>query len=479
MNPGNQREFGPFLVGEIQANEMEPDVSFRAYVDRKLAENKALHTAIDGHFKQAGTVDFAEIVSCLLRYGKLVLPSDRSDTLVFKGYITAYLSAKDANAWIQPLSYLIAKAKKTGDSRPANGDVAVVGGAFIVKRVESGSSWQKAGILQGDKIISYGELVLSEHAIDTIAAKVVEIQAKEKEPTLEVERAIGNGKSRRIKLPIPKLAAQEIPHVSDRLIFHGAKTLLYIKLTTFDALGVCNKVADKIKTALLSYTLGGLVLDLRGNTGGYGDEGRCLLSLFLGPSRVVEQLRPIDSEAKSPLLTESTGIQVVPDFVPLVVLVDGNSASASEIVVGALRDYSRAVLVGQRTFGKGSSQEAETWGDSAVKRQFIYYRTKKVFYSPFGTAHNRVGYMPDFIVPWRSGATADEDFFARSEFYDTNFTKPEADGPIPPKDIERNGKIGKCLDMNWISKEEKRLFGTVEQSDLQMLYGVEVLRCMH
>ncbi|MCS7051614.1 MAG: S41 family peptidase, partial [Thermomicrobium sp.] len=94
----------------------------------------------------------------------------------------------------------------------------------------------------------------------------------------------------------------------------------------------------------------GLVLDLRGNPGGLVDEAVSVSGLFLPPETVVFRSRDRSGNET----TYRTKPDVQPTTLPLVVLVDGDSASAAEIVAGALQDYRRATIVGQRTFGTGT-----------------------------------------------------------------------------------------------------------------------------
>ncbi len=113
---------------------------------------------------------------------------------------------------------------------------------------------------------------------------------------------------------------------------------------------------DEIRAAVDSLgaeTLRGLILDLRGNPGGLLEEGIGVTELFVGDESTVVETR--GRGAGQSARYEASGRPAFPGL-PVVVLVDGRSASASEIVAGALQDYDRGVLVGTTTFGKGSVQ---------------------------------------------------------------------------------------------------------------------------
>lgn len=109
-----------------------------------------------------------------------------------------------------------------------------------------------------------------------------------------------------------------------------------------------------------------LIIDLRGNPGGYLEASVDVASWFLPEGKVVVKERRVAGEADK--LYRSRGYNVFNDKLKLVILIDGGSASASEIVAGALSEHGRAVLIGEETFGKGSVQELVPLPDgSAVK----------------------------------------------------------------------------------------------------------------
>ncbi|MBM4387241.1 MAG: PDZ domain-containing protein, partial [Deltaproteobacteria bacterium] len=133
--------------------------------------------------------------------------------------------------------------------------------------------------------------------------------------------------------------------------------------------------------------LAGLILDLRGNPGGLLDQAIQVSDIFLDEGVIVitegkgSKEREVASAKKSRSITD----------IPLVVLVNGGSASASEIVAGALKNNNRAVIVGNRTFGKGTVQVLYEIGEAALKLTVAQYLT------PGEISIQRVGIMPDII----------------------------------------------------------------------------------
>jgi carboxyl-terminal processing protease len=165
----------------------------------------------------------------------------------------------------------------------------------------------------------------------------------------------------------------------------------------------------------------GLVLDLRRNPGGSLDEAVALTDLFLDEGQIVSQrgrsygetfefeADDMDYYVRRRLSREQAQIFMgeIAKGVPMIVLIDAGSASASEIVAGALQDHGRALVMGQRSFGKGSVQSLLPLGpDSALKL------TTARYYTPKGKSVQEGGIAPDIKVPQLS----DPDFALREKY---------------------------------------------------------------
>jgi carboxyl-terminal processing protease len=159
----------------------------------------------------------------------------------------------------------------------------------------------------------------------------------------------------------------------------------YIRLGQFNA-----KAADDIKKAVQDLTkqgAKGLVLDLRDDPGGLLDQAVDVSSLFIADGAIVR----VDERNKAEQVLNARGTKITD--LPMAVLINGDSASASEITAGALQDYARAVLVGEKSFGKGSVQTIEELpAGGAVKFTIAHYLTPK------SRVINGIGLTPDVIV---------------------------------------------------------------------------------
>ena len=161
----------------------------------------------------------------------------------------------------------------------------------------------------------------------------------------------------------------------------------YLSLSEFNALSAQHVRADL--RALLRQRPVGLVLDLRNNPGGYLNKAVEIASEFLSQGTlVVTEVRREQGDVALRVTASGSALDI-----PLVVLVNGASASASEIVAGALQDHDRAILVGEATFGKGSVQQTHTLSDGSSLRVTI---AKWVL--PGGRILEGAGLDPDLVV---------------------------------------------------------------------------------
>jgi carboxyl-terminal processing protease len=180
-------------------------------------------------------------------------------------------------------------------------------------------------------------------------------------------------------------ARMDVPVLESEMLEDG---IAYVHLRNFSS-DASTRMASAIEE-LLDQDPSGLILDLRGNPGGFFSEAILTTGLFLpkGEEILIERLKD-GSERKF----EAPDEPVAPD-IPMVVLVDGGSASASEILAGALQDHSRAVLIGETTFGKGSVQLLHELSNGAELRVTIAR-----WFTPNDRAIHGEGLEPDIVVP--------------------------------------------------------------------------------
>ncbi|MFN4013535.1 MAG: S41 family peptidase, partial [Aquificaceae bacterium] len=162
----------------------------------------------------------------------------------------------------------------------------------------------------------------------------------------------------------------------------------YIKLSQFTD-GAGREVEKAIKS-LTSQGVKGIILDLRNDPGGLLTEAINVSELFLKEGRLIVYTKTKKGEVNRYF---SRRKPILPENMPLVVLINRGSASASEIVAGALQDHKRALLVGEKSFGKASVQNIIPLEDgSAIKLTVAYY------YTPLGRLIDKKGIQPDVEV---------------------------------------------------------------------------------
>ncbi|MCL2491660.1 MAG: S41 family peptidase [Coriobacteriia bacterium] len=165
----------------------------------------------------------------------------------------------------------------------------------------------------------------------------------------------------------------------------------YIRLFEFNLVS-----GDAVREDIKSLKAQGakkFILDLRENPGGDLRQAISISSIFIESGVIVKVESRVDGET----ILESVGDTTLPSE-PLVILIDENSASASEIVAGAIHDHERGTLVGMKTFGKGSVQTLLNYKDGAILMTTAHYL------SPNGTVINDVGVSPDVEIPMTLGA---------------------------------------------------------------------------
>lgn len=197
--------------------------------------------------------------------------------------------------------------------------------------------------------------------------------------------------------------------------------------------------------------LKGLVLDLRNNPGGLLDQAVAVADLFLAEGLIVyTEGREDGSQLQFRAKSEGTE----PDY-PVVVLINGGSASAAEIVAGALKDHSRAVLLGEQTFGKGSVQSVVPLGDDSGLRL-----TTARYFTPAGISIQARGIMPDITVPQQNGETK----------------LKSMDHSLREKDLENHFRPLKNTQPEPEQKPDAEQLDEEVRSDYQLMRALELLR---
>ena len=237
----------------------------------------------------------------------------------------------------------------------------------------------KAGLKPGDYIVNIdGESVIGmslNDAVDKMRGKV----------GTKVKLTIRRFNEKPFDVTIKR---EEIKIQSVKSSIKG-DDVLYIRITSFSE-DVDSNITKAVKEAKKKYKdLKGIVIDVRNNPGGLLDQAVNVSDLFLEKGEIVSTRSR--NEEDTVKYTAKPGD--ITDGMPIVVLVNDGSASASEIVAGALQDHKRAIILGEKTFGKGSVQTIIPLNNNGAMRL-----TTARYYTPSGRSIQLKGIVPDVIV---------------------------------------------------------------------------------
>jgi carboxyl-terminal processing protease len=235
--------------------------------------------------------------------------------------------------------------------------------AIVVTRVFDGSPAAEQGVRALDRVVSVNGTPAAGRTLDSVVA---DIRGKEG-TTVTLGVATGDDPLRSLTLTRARI---RVPAVDSRIVTVDGRKVGYMRLAQFTR-GASEALREAV-TDLRERGAQALVLDLRGDPGGLVSEAVGVAGVFLDNGSTVV----VTEGLHSPRRTYTTDATPVAGDLPLMVLVDRGSASASEIVAGALRDAKRGTLVGERTFGKALVQSTVLLRDGgALKLTTARYLT--------------------------------------------------------------------------------------------------------
>ena len=255
-------------------------------------------------------------------------------------------------------------------------------GAITVIAPLKNSPAERAGIVAGDRVVKIDDAdtlnLSTEDAVNLIRGE------KGTRVTLTIFR---NGNIEPFEIDVTRDVI-DIPTINTELMPNG---VFVIELYSFSA-----QSPNLFRNALREFVLSGsneLILDLRGNPGGYLEAAIDMASWFLPSSKVI--VREDFGFGQEERVYRSKGYDIFDENLEFVILIDRGSASASEILAGALAEHDRAVLVGDKTFGKGSVQEL-----ISITPETSLKVTVARWLTPNGLSISEDGILPEHLVPY-------------------------------------------------------------------------------
>ena len=246
-------------------------------------------------------------------------------------------------------------------------------GILEVSSLQQNSPAAKAGVKVLDALVDINGVAMDGASIATAIAALRGAPNTKLEITLERNQEL-------FELEIVRESLLN----GDVVAYQLASKVVYIQISS-----ISSQVASDVAVALVKFPhSNGIVLDLRDNPGGLLNVAVDVASLFLTEGTIVSYTRKNDSE----VVLEST--KKKSDSAPMTVLINRSTASAAEVIAGALQDRNRAVILGEKSYGKGTVQEIiDLTGGSKLEITIGKYRT------PSGKVIDQVGIAPDLLVP--------------------------------------------------------------------------------
>ena len=306
------------------------------------------------------------------------------------GAIRGLLREIDPHSYFLTPENLALVTETTKGSRYGIGvEIEKVEGSLMILSVISNSPAEKAGLKRGDRLISVDGETVKHLTADEFLQKIR--GAKTRTLTISRKNKIG---SLTIRIKPEKL---QIKSVQFQKLENGQ---LYIRIFLFTrtTLSELNVILKKFRP------WEGLLLDLRGNPGGVFEQAVKVADLFIDQGSIVHFKTRAKKQPRSFAAMRSN---TLPDF-PLVVLMDEYSASASEVLAGALRDHKRALLVGRKSFGKGSVQNL-----FHMKNNYGLKLTVGEYHTPSGQSIHGKGIEPHISINKPAGDQVSSGFMSK------------------------------------------------------------------
>ncbi len=291
-----------------------------------------------------------------------------------QGAVKGMVAALDDpyTTYLDPAAYELSQKGLEGKFEGIGAYVASENGQVVVIAPVAGSPADEAGIRAGDVILAVDGKSTADMSLTDV---VLSVQGpKGTTVTLSI---LHQGETEPVLMKIVR-AEIEVPSVR----FEMKDDIAYIKITNFS-----ERTAEELAPVMeeVKQQASGIVLDLRSNPGGLLDSVVGVASFFLNEGVVLDV---VDNEGNHQTYSVKPGLAT---DLSMVVLVDESSASGSEVLAGALQDYGRAVIAGQKTYGKGSANTMYPLEDGSA-----LYITYARWYTPKGRLIEGKGIQPDY-----------------------------------------------------------------------------------
>ena len=390
------------------------------------------------------TYEMLNLFGEVMERAKISYVEEVSDKKLIEAAINGMLTSLDPHSsYLDTESFAYMSEQTRGKFGGLGIEVTMDNGLVMVVSPIDDTPAAKAGIKSGDYITHIdGQTVIGL----TLNEAVAKMRGK-----------IGT----KIKLSVRRANAKpfEVTLKREEIKIHSVKTeikndnILYIRISSFaeeNDKEIIKAVKDAQKK--LKNKLAGIVIDVRNNPGGLLDQAVAVSDLFLDKGEVVSTRSR--NEEDTVKYTAQTGD--IAAGLPMVVIINEGSASASEIVAGALQDHHRAIVIGEKSFGKGSVQTVIPLGEYGAMRI-----TTARYYTPSGRSIQAKGIEPDILVKQAK--------LEAVESYGLNIKESELKGALKNEEDNKKAKSG----------SENKSENKEEIADYQLIRALDLVKALN
>jgi carboxyl-terminal processing protease len=340
---------------------------------------------------------------------------DVSNEELMNGAIKGMLQSLDPHStFLDKTDYEEMKDSTSGQFYGVGIEISTRNNQLIVVSPIEDTPADKAGLKAGDLILAVDGQSTQDMSMQEAVSKIRGAAGT------EVELLILHKDS---AAPVAvKIVRAAIPYTSAKTRFLDEDGFLWVRVTRFSD-RTTEELKDALKDQAKKAEIKGIVLDLRNNPGGLFQQSIKVADLFLGSGNIVSTRGRGGEIMESHDARTSAGDLLC----PMVVLINAGSASAAEIVAGALQDNNRAVLVGERTFGKGSVQTVIPLGDGTGIKFTI-----ALYYTPSGRSIQAEGIAPDLEVLFEPAREEDSGSLTRFRTREADLSRHLENGAKKP-----------------------------------------------
>lgn len=355
------------------------------------------------------------------------------------------------SAFLSPDDFKELQVSSNGAFQGIGIEISSENGRLVVVSPIEDTPAYKAGLKSGDTIVEIDGEPTVELGLNEAVKKIrgaqgtsVTLTILHKGAQQPVDVTIARG-----TIPIISVKTQELE-----------KGYLMCRITRFNE-HTTKELRDKLTEYSKKTPIQGIVLDLRNNPGGLLDQAVSVADTFLDDGLIV-YIQGKDPQSRHDFIGRKEAGDLV--NVPMVTLINAGSASASEIVAGALQDRKRSLLIGEKSFGKGSVQTVVSLNDgSGIKL------TTALYYTPNGRSIQAEGIVPDLEIPFEAPASDDDkNMKDRFTFHEKDFSRHLENAT--PKKYKKGGKSGVA--------DESEAARAMLEKDNQLRLGLELVKTL-